>query len=106
MTVNEVNYRELTEAGPLGTVALQPNLEMLKHVNVTLEVKVGEAVLSVAELFQLKAGSVLVLDRQIEEPVDILLNGKPIAAGVLAVSGDHLGVRITEIRNEAALPTV
>jgi flagellar motor switch protein FliN/FliY len=105
MSVNEVNYRELTEVEPLGSVALLPNLDMLKHVNVTLEVKIGQAVLSVAELFQLKSGSVLVLDREVEEPVDILLNGKPIAAGYLAVSGEHLGVRVTEIRNEATALT-
>jgi flagellar motor switch protein FliN/FliY len=35
----------------------------------------------------------------VDEPVEILLNGKPIACGQLAVMDDHLGVRITEILN-------
>jgi flagellar motor switch protein FliN len=99
MSINDVDYRELTNAEPAGSVSLLPNLDMLKHVSVTLEVKIGEAVLSVAELFNLKSGSVLVLDREVEEPVDILLNGKIVAVGQLAVSGDHLGVRVTEILN-------
>lgn len=99
MSVNEVDYRELADAEPVGTLSLAPNLEMLKHVSVNLEVKIGQATLSVAELFQLKTGSVLTLAQEIEDPVEILLNDKVIAAGYLAVSGDQLGVRITEIRN-------
>lgn len=102
MSINEVDYRELSGIQPAGTLSLTPNLDMLKHVSVNLEVRVGQATLSIAELFQLKAGSVLVLDRDVEEPVEILLNEQPIAVGYLAVSGDQLGVRISEIRNTEA----
>ena len=99
MSINEVEYRDLSDIEPVGTVSLAPNLDMLKHVSVSLEVKIGQASVSVAELFKLHAGSVLVLDRDVDEPVEILLNGKTVAAGYLAVSGDQLGVRITEIKN-------
>jgi len=100
MSISEIEYQELGEAIATGAASLVPNFNMLKHVNVALEVKVGEATLTVAELFALKAGSVLTLDRAVDEPVDILLNGKTVASGHLAVSGDNLGVRITAIHND------
>lgn len=100
MSISDVEYQELHSGDEKAAgVGLAPNLDMLKHVEVTLEVKVGAATLSVAELFALKAGNVLELDRDVEEPVDILLNGKRVAVGHLAVAGDKLGVRITEILN-------
>jgi flagellar motor switch protein FliN/FliY len=98
MKIKEAELPELKE-GAMGHALFAPDLSLLKHVDVTLEVKVGEASLTVAELFALKAGSRVKLDRLIDEPVDVLLNGKVIAAGQLAVMGEHLGVRITEVRN-------
>ena len=98
-SISDVEYQELTEAVEPHTAGMVPNLDILKHVEVTLEVRIGEATLSVAELFSLKAGSVLTLNRDIDEPVEVLLNGKIVAAGHLAVSGERLGVRITEILN-------
>jgi flagellar motor switch protein FliN len=98
MKIKDVDFPELTESNA-GRAVVAPNLSFLKHVDVTLEVKMGEVSLTVAELFALRAGSLLKLDRLIDEPVDILLNGKVVAAGQLAVLGEHLGVRITEVRN-------
>lgn len=102
MSVSEVEYLELVEAPrePVPGETLAPNLELLRHVSVELEVKIGAASITVAELFALTAGSVLTLDRAVEEPVDVFLNGRRVAAGHLAVSGDHLGVRITHIVND------
>lgn len=103
MNISDIEYQDLSEAMATGAAALVPNLNLLKHVNVALEVKLGDATLTVAELFALKAGSVVTLDRGVDEPVDVLLNGKVVAVGHLAVSGDQLGVRITAIHNDAPL---
>lgn len=98
MKINDVDYQELNEHAT-GRPVVPANLALLKHVDVNVEVRVGRATLRVAELFALQAGSMLKLDRQIDEPVEVLLNGRVVAAGQLAVLGDHLGVRITSIAN-------
>jgi flagellar motor switch protein FliN len=104
MKIKDVEYSELAES-PVGRPVLPANLQLLKHVEVKLEVKIGQVSLTVEELFALRAGSQLKLDRLVDEPVDILLNGQVIAAGQLAVMGEHLGVRVTEVRNsETELP--
>ena len=98
MKTNDVEYQDLNEVAT-GRPVLAPNLALLKHVDVDVEVRVGRASLNVAELFALQSGSMLKLDRMVDEPVEVLLNGRVVAAGQLAVLGDHLGVRITSIAN-------
>nr|WP_255775434.1 FliM/FliN family flagellar motor switch protein [Microbulbifer sediminum] len=72
---------------------------MIRHVQVELRVSVGSARISVEELFNLKKGELLSLDKKVDEPVDVFVNGALVARGVLASKGDSLGVRITEIDN-------
>lgn len=76
--------------------------ELLNDIAVTLEVKLGEAVVSIQQLFDLKDGSVVALNRLVDEPVDVLLNGKLVARGQLVASGDQFGVRITDISHAEA----
>jgi len=100
MTVLEVEYPVLIESVTLDDVLLSPRLAMLNHVDVTLDVRLGQTTVTVEQLFSLKAGSLMTLDRHVDEPVELLLNNKVIAFGHLAVSGDQLGVRITDILND------
>jgi len=98
MKITDVEFPELADSTP-GRPLLPANLAMLKQVEVKLEVKIGQVSVTVEELFALRAGSPLKLDRLVDEPVDILLNGQLVAAGQLAVLGEHLGVRVTEVHN-------
>jgi len=63
---------------------------------------VGEVETSVSELLQLKQGSVLALDRLVDEPLDVLVDQHVVARGVLVAVGEHFGVRITEAAIAAA----
>ncbi len=98
-TVQEVELAELT--GSIGNEQplLEGNLEIIKNVRVKLEVMMGGAELSVGELYDLQKDSVIKLDRDTQEPMDLLLNGKIVARGTLVVSGDNFGICLTEIAN-------
>jgi flagellar motor switch protein FliN len=100
MKVKDVEYPQLNDAAT-GRPVIGANLSLLKHVDVNVEVRMGQATLRVADLLALQAGAVLKLDRLVDEPVDVLLNGCVVAHGQLAVLGDHLGVRITGVRDMA-----
>ena len=69
----------------------------LHSVRTRLTVCVGTAELSVGELLGAKEQQVLRLDRTVEQPVDILLEGQVVARGMLVAVGEHFGVRITEL---------
>lgn len=69
----------------------------LHQVKAHLTVHVGSAVIPVGELMAAKPSQVLRLDRRIDQPVDIVLEGQVVARGQLVAVGEHFGVRITEL---------
>ncbi|MDF3836820.1 FliM/FliN family flagellar motor switch protein [Cupriavidus basilensis] len=70
---------------------------LLKDIAVDLKVFVGEAKITLQELFDLKEGAVLPLQRALTHPADVELNGKVVARAEVVAVGQHYGVRITEI---------
>ena len=75
-------------------------LDRIMDIPLNVEVVVGSAVMQIKELINLGPGSVVELDRETTEPVDIKINGKLIAKGELVVVGERFGIRVTEIYSE------
>jgi flagellar motor switch protein FliN/FliY len=69
----------------------------LHQVKATLQVCVGEATVTVGELLAAKENQVLRLDRAIDQPIDLTIEGKIVARGQLVAVDDHFAVRITEL---------
>jgi flagellar motor switch protein FliN/FliY len=95
--VEQVQLSELADAQPQGRALFNRNFEIIKDVRVTLEACIGEAELSVSELYDLKANSIVKLERDAQSPIDLVLDGRIVARGQLVVTGDNFGVCITEI---------
>jgi flagellar motor switch protein FliN/FliY len=49
------------------------------------------------EVLDLNPGSVIELDRKIQEPVDLLLDGKLVARGEVVVIEGNYGLRVTDV---------
>jgi flagellar motor switch protein FliN/FliY len=73
------------------------NLDVLLDVPVKLTVELGSCHMSMRDVLQLNAGSVVQLDKVAEAPVDLYVNNKRIALGEVVVVEDHFGIKITEI---------
>ena len=72
--------------------------EALMEVNVDLSVVLGRTLLRVYQLLKLGRGAVVELNRQMNEPVEILANEIPIAKGEVIVTDEgYIGVKITEL---------
>ena len=74
--------------------------DAVMRIPVTVQVVLGSARLSIAEVAELAAGSLVKLDQALGAPVVILANGREVARGELFVlDGEEarLGVKITEI---------
>lgn len=70
------------------------------QIPVELNVVLGSTEMVIGDLAGLRAGSTIALDRQVGEPVDVLVNGVNIARGqIILVERDQnrFGLRITEI---------
>jgi flagellar motor switch protein FliN/FliY len=73
------------------------DLRRLSDVPIDLTVEIGRTRLTVGETLELRQGSILTLNRMAGEPVDLLVNGTPIARGEVVVIDEQFGVRITDV---------
>ena len=73
------------------------NLELLMDVPLLITVELGRTQKMVKEVLALGPGSVVELDKLAGEPVDILVNERPIAKGEVVVIDENFGIRVTEI---------
>jgi flagellar motor switch protein FliN/FliY len=74
-----------------------PDISRLSEIPMELSVEIGRTRTTVGEALELRVGSVVALGRQAGDPVDLLVNGSPIARGEVVVVDEHYGLRITEI---------
>jgi flagellar motor switch protein FliN/FliY len=74
-----------------------PMLDRLMDLQLPVSVLLGRAVLSVREVLKICPGSVIELDRQIEDHVEVVVHGTVVARGeIVSVRGNY-GVRIKEV---------
>ncbi|MGZ4166263.1 MAG: flagellar motor switch protein FliN [Solirubrobacteraceae bacterium] len=98
---HDVDFEPLTgdggvRAGWAGAESMA-DLRRLSAVPVDLSVEIGRARMSVGETLELREGSVVTLDRMAGEPVDLLVNGTPIARGEVVVIDEQFGLRLTQV---------
>ena len=93
----EVNDVELPEAEDRGSKGPSGQINILLETTVPVSVILGEAEVKARELLEMGPGSVLALDKEVGQPLDLYLRGIKFATGHLVVVGGNLGVRIHEI---------
>jgi flagellar motor switch protein FliN/FliY len=96
MIANEIELEPLDAVQLEGRPLLASALPFLGAVKVRVSVRVGSAEVSVAELLKVEGGTVLPLDRLVDQPLDVLVDEHVVARGMLVAVGEHFGVRITE----------
>lgn len=95
----EEELAALLEQDPDQESDSQTNLKLKLVLDFSLEisVRIGNAQRTLGELFQLTTGTVIELDRMLNEPVELLVNGKGFARGEVITIGEHFGIKITSI---------
>jgi flagellar motor switch protein FliN len=92
-------YSEIDEISPEELLEL-PNLEIINDIKVSLSVEIGRTKMNIKEILDLGEGSIVELNKYVDEPVDVLVNDMIIAKGIIVTIGDNFGVKITSIINE------
>src|SRR5579862_1844893 len=85
-----------------GETSFSGDLRRLSAVPVDLTVEMGRTRMTVGETLELRQGSIITLNRMAGEPVDLLVNGTPIARGEVVVIDEQFGVRITDVLGHTA----
>lgn len=79
------------------------NDEQTLKLNVVLDfpleiaVRLGNTTRTIGELLKLVAGAVIELDREVDQPADLIVNGQVVARGEIVIIGENFGVRISSI---------
>ena len=60
-------------------------------------VRFGTTSMPLRDVVRLGSGMMIELNRAVDEPVELLVNGHPLARGEVVVVDGYYGVRITEI---------
>ena len=83
------------------TEAEQGNIGLIMDVFMEMTVELGRTRKMIKEILSMGEGHIIELDKLAGEPVDILVNHKPIAKGEVVVIDENFGVRVTEILSPA-----
>jgi flagellar motor switch protein FliN/FliY len=78
------------------------NLDLVMDVELNVTLRFGKRQLTLREVMELTSGSVVELDRELEEPVELLLNGMVIARGEAVVIDGNYGLRVTEVSQQVS----
>ena len=86
-------------AGQLPAAAAEApeGIERLSDIDVTITVELGGNLIPIKEILTWSRDSIVQLEPEEHEPVDVLVNGRLFARGEIVVVGDTFGVRIIEL---------
>jgi flagellar motor switch protein FliN/FliY len=80
--------------------AAGPDLSRVRDVQVTATVEVGRRTLKLSEAMSIAPGSIVQLEREIDSPLDLLINGQVVARGEVVVVDGDFGLRIVEVLDD------
>ncbi|TIX51536.1 flagellar motor switch protein FliN [Alteraurantiacibacter aquimixticola] len=75
-------------------------LDLIRDVNVSLTVELGRASMMLKDVLELGEDAIVPLDRQVDELLDVYVNGKAIAKGEVVTEGGRFALRIVEMAGE------
>ena len=77
------------------------NINLLLDVELPVRVSFGHTEMLLRDVFKLGAGSVIELDKSVNDPVTVIVNNKAIAKGEVVMVDGNYGVRILEVQSTA-----
>lgn len=92
--VQSVEFSEVAETEAAGAGG---SIDILLDMNVPITVTIGQTEIPVRRLLQLGPGSVLKLDKSIEEPADLYLRDTKFATGTVVVVDGCFAIKINQI---------
>ncbi|MFN3620177.1 flagellar motor switch protein FliN [Sphingorhabdus sp.] len=91
---------DMTEAPNTRPADRTVKMDLLADITVRVTVEVGSTSLTLASLLDLGEGSVLELDRQVNDPLDLLVNGKLVAKGEIVEANGRYGIRVIDVAQD------
>ncbi len=82
---------------PSSQTAKGVNVSLLENVEIAVTLQFGERRLPLREIGELRSGSVVELDKYIQDPAELLLGDRVVARGEVVIVDGNYGLRVTEV---------
>ena len=73
------------------------NLALLMDVPLDVSVRLGHVRMKIRDLLKLNKGSLIEMEKEADDPLEIHVNDRLLAYGEVVMIKDKLGIRITDI---------
>jgi flagellar motor switch protein FliN/FliY len=77
--------------------AAPANLDLLLDVVLEASLRFGQREMLLRDILELHPGSVIELDRRVQEPAELIVAGRVIAHGEVVIVDGNYGLRITDV---------
>jgi flagellar motor switch protein FliN/FliY len=74
-----------------------PKLDLLYDIDLDATIRFGTREMALHEVLELGPGTVLELDRHVNEPVDLVVGDRIVARGEVVVVSGNFALRVTEV---------
>ncbi len=73
------------------------NLDLLLDIELNASLRFGSRQMLLKDIIELCSGSVVELDRRVQDPVDLLIDGRVVAQGEVVIVEGNYGLRILQV---------
>ncbi len=77
------------------------NIDMLLDVELPITIRIGSTEMRLIDIMRLGLGSIIELEKVVDDPVEVLVNQKLVARGEVVVCDSNFAVRVTEVESRA-----
>ncbi len=77
------------------------NISLLMDVELPITVRIGSTQMRLIDIMRLGLGSIIELEKLVDDPVEVLVNEKLVAKGEVVVCDSNFAVRVTEVESRA-----
>lgn len=91
---------------PMGGVQEAPmqyggrNIDFLLDVELPITVRIGSTEWKLIDIMKIGIGSIIELEKMVDDPVEVLVNDKLVARGEVVVYDSNFAIRITEVESK------
>ena len=97
----DLNVEEASGGGELAGPS-EVGVDFLMQIPLQLRVEVGKATMLIKDILAINTNSIFELKKFVGEPMDIMINEKPVAKGEIIVQNEKFGIKIVEILDRKA----
>jgi flagellar motor switch protein FliN len=96
--VGEVSVSAPVSGQALGTMTGR-NIELLMDMELPITVRIGSTEMKLIDIMKIGIGSIIELEKMVDDPVEVLVNDRLVARGEVVVLDNNFAIRIIEVES-------